>query len=491
MSPDFQWAHLLLPEAVIAASAFVVLAADFALKRRKTLTDRWMACGMLTCLACVAAMLTLAVTPPRGAAMFSASPLSQLIKVVLLALAGVCAVFPVARKFTAHIGEYFALLLLATAGLMLLISSENLLMIFAALELLSVCLYSLAALDKASVASSEAALKYFLFGGMSAAFTLFGISLLYGITGEIDLGAISVKLQSSGVEPVFYVALVMTLVGFAFKLAAAPFHFWAPDVYQGAPTPIAAFIASGSKVAGFFVVARILLTGFGGNGGSASLGAFLPGWMPLLATLAVVSMVAGNLAALVQRNVKRLLAYSAIAHAGYAMIALLAGQRGLAPLLFYVITYALTVLGSFAIVAVVENSDARADLADFAGLSRRAPLLSFCMLVFMLSLAGIPPLSGFFGKFYLFTAAVGAAPNLGLLWLVILAVAASAVSLYYYLQILKQIYAADPSPSAVVLRPSLSAQLAIVLLAGLVIILGCAPGLLLSILSHALNSTPF
>ena len=162
MSPDFQWAHLLLPEAVIAASAFVVLAADFALKRRKTLTDRWMACGMLTCLACVAAMLTLAVTPPRGAAMFSASPLSQLIKVVLLALAGVCAVFPVARKFTAHIGEYFALLLLATAGLMLLISSENLLMIFAALELLSVCLYSLAALDKASVASSEAALKYFL-----------------------------------------------------------------------------------------------------------------------------------------------------------------------------------------------------------------------------------------------------------------------------------------------------------------------------------------
>ena len=205
--------------------------------------------------------------------------------------------------------------------------------------------------------------------------------------------------------------------------------------------------------------------------------------MPLLATLAVVSMVAGDLAALVQRNVKRLLAYSAIAHAGYAMIALLAGQRGLAPLLFYVITYALTVLGSFAIVAVVENSDARADLADFAGLSRRAPLLSFCMLVFMLSLAGIPPLSGFFGKFYLFTAAVGAAPNLGLLWLVILAVAASAVSLYYYLQILKQIYAADPSPSAVVLRPSLSAQLAIVLLAGLVIVLGCAPGLLLGILS--------
>jgi NADH-quinone oxidoreductase subunit N len=404
----------------------------------------------------------------------------------------VVAVISFGARFSRHIGEYFALLLLATAGLMLLISSENLLMIFIALELLSLPLYVLTAFDKSSAASAEAALKYFLFGSVAAAFTLFGISLLYGLTGDLQLGGIAEKLNTQPVEPICYVALVMTLAGFAFKVAAAPMHFWAPDVYEGAPAPIACFIASGSKVASFFVLARIIVDGFGPLRGSAAWEDFRAGWMPLLAVLAVLSMVAGNLAALVQTSVKRLLAYSAIAHGGYALLAFFGNSRQMLPaLFFYVITYSLTVLGAFAVVAVVENSGRRDRLADWAGLGRRAPLLSACMFVFMLSLAGIPPLSGFFGKFYVFTAAVAGTPHLGMLWLVIVAVAASAISLYYYLQVLKEIYAAEPAADAKPFRPPHAALLSIALLAGLVIALGCAPGWLLAKLSVVLNTSVF
>jgi NADH-quinone oxidoreductase subunit N len=214
--------------------------------------------------------------------------------------------------------------------------------------------------------------------------------------------------------------------------------------------------------------------------------------MPLLAVLAVLSMVAGNLAAVAQTSVKRLLAYSAIAHGGYALLAFFADSRQMLPaLLFYVITYALTVLGAFAVVAVVENSGVRDRLADWAGLGQRAPLLSACMFVFMLSLAGIPPLAGFFGKFYLFTAALGGTPRMAMLWLVIVAVAASAVSLYYYLQVLKQIYSAEAPVGSAPFRPPPAALLSIAALAGVVIAFGCAPGWLLGRLSIVQNSSPF
>ena len=250
--------------------------------------------------------------------MLDVSPLTQFIKIVLLLLTIVVALLSFNASFSKHIGEYFALLLFAVTGLMLLVSSENLLVIFIALEMLSIPLYVLTAFNKSSAASAKAALKYFLFGSVAAAFTLFGISLLYGLTGSLQLTSIAETLRTKSIEPIWYCALVMTLVGFAFKIAAAP-HFWTPDVYQGAPTPIASFIASGSKVASFTVLARIVLSAFGPLHGSAALNVFWAGWMPLLATLAVLSMVLGNLAALVQTSVKRLLAYSAIAHGGYAL----------------------------------------------------------------------------------------------------------------------------------------------------------------------------
>ena len=285
----------------------------------------------------------------------------------------------------------------------------------------------------------------------------------------------------------------MTLAGFAFKVAAAPFHFWAPDAYEGAPAPVASFIASASKIGGFFVIARVLLEGFAQVPGSAAFRNGAPGWMPALAFIVVVSIWGlENLAALAQTSVKRLLAYSSIAHGGYALLALFGSQSVAMPsLIFYVFTYAATVLGAFAVVVVLENSGSKDRLSDFAGLWRRAPLLSACMLVFMLSLAGVPPLAGFFGKFWVFTGAVGAAPGLGLLWLVILAAAASVVSFYYYLQVLKQIYAAEAPAGALAVPVPVPALAAIVGLAAIVIVLGCAPQFFLAKLSTAIQLTAF
>ena len=490
---------LLRPEVVVVITALLVLTVDLTVLREKELGLRTLIAGLLTCVGCVAAMAYVAAMVSQAGvpilerdSMFVMTPVTQLVKEVMLGLTIFTALISFNAKFTRHVGEYYALLLLASTGLLLLVSSLNLLMIFVALELLSLSLYAMVAFNKSSLASSEAALKYFLFGGMAAAFTLFGISLIYGMTGSINLMEIATKLKEQGTEPVLYLALVMTLIGFAFKLAAAPFHLWAPDVYQGAPTPIASFIASGSKVGSFFVLARILMVGFAPVSGSAALGALASGWLPVVAVIAITSMLLGNIAALMQSSVKRLLAYSAIAHGGYALLALFGNrEQAVASLLFYVITYALTVLGAFAVVSIVENGSNRETFSDFAGLSRRAPVLSACMGVFMLSLAGIPPLSGFFGKFYVCTAAMGGdGTKLGLIWLVVVAISASAISLYYYLQVLKQIYVVQAPAQPAPLSASPFALAAIFLLAVAVVLLGCAPDLLLGKLTAAVNSLP-
>jgi NADH-quinone oxidoreductase subunit N len=280
----------------------------------------------------------------------------------------------------------------------------------------------------------------------------------------------------------------MTVIGFGFKVAAVPFHLWAPDAYQGAPTPSAAFIASGSKVASFFILAQVMMLGFKGAEGNAAYQNYAAGWVPVIAVIAGCSIVLGNLVAIVQSSVKRLLAYSAIAHAGYMLLAVGShDDEAVASLIYYAVTYGLTTIGAFAVVAVVEAQTGDDKLTSFAGLSRRAPVVSLCMMVFMLSLAGIPPLAGFFGKFYVFTAAIRhGAPDLGLLWLVILAIAMSAVSLYYYLQVLKQIYVAEPTKVASN-SPSVLTQVVLGLLALLVTLLGIAPNLILKTLLAAIH----
>jgi NADH-quinone oxidoreductase subunit N len=501
-----QLLQLAAPETIVVLAALAVLGADLLALRGLEARFRRLICALIACAGCAAAIGWMAVLPHQANSlqgMLVVDPITRLVKIGLLVLTFFTVLLSVEADFTPHVGEYFALVLFGTVGMMFLVSAEDLLMIFICLEFTSLSLYILTAFDKRNVPSTEAALKFFLFGSVAAAFTLFGISLLYGIAGSTNLGEIARAAASNAVrviegedgsvrtliDPLLAGAIVMTVIGFGFKVAAAPFHLWAPDAYQGAPIPSAAFIASASKVAGFFIFAKVMSAGFAGVEGSGAWLAFRAGWVPVLAVLAAVSMVLGNLAALVQSSVRRLLAYSAVAHAGYMLLGVMSGAgAGLAPLLYYALTYSLSLLGAFGVVSIVRQRAGGDRLADFVGLSRRAPALSFCMLIFMLSLAGIPPLAGFFGKFYLFSAALGAgAPHLGLLWLVSLAIVMSAVSLYYYLQVLKQIYVVE-TPAAPGAHPAPVTEWTLVVLAAGVVALGCAPGLLTERLAAALRA---
>jgi NADH-quinone oxidoreductase subunit N len=351
-----------------------------------------------------------------------------------------------------------------------------LLVIFIGLELTGLSLYVMAAFDKASLQSAEAGLKYFLFGSTASAFTLFGISLVYGMTGTTSLAAIAPKVTTE-LTPLLAAGLLMTLIGFAFKVAAAPFHLWAPDTYQGAPAPSVAFIASASKVASFVVLGKIVLVGFGPAKGSAGWHEMVAGWAPLLAVLAALSILIGNLAALAQSNVRRLLAYSAVAHAGYTLLGLVAANReGFSATLFYTTIYGFTLVGAFGVVALVRRETGGDDFVHFTGLRRRSPWLAGSMAVFMLSLAGLPPLAGFFGKFYLFTAALHAGANYGLLWLVALALLGSLISFYYYLLVLKAIFVDKPAVDARPVGVDFLQRASIALLALIVLFLGMFPG---------------
>lgn len=488
---------LAAPEIVVVVAALLVLAADLLTMRDMPLRMRFTIGSMIACAGCVGAIALLLISHEHSdfmSGMFVVNALTSLMKVGILALTIFTVLISLDGDFTVHVGEYLALVLLGASAMMFLVSAEDLLMIFVALEMTSLTLYILTAFNKRNVQSSEAALKYFLFGAMSAAFTLYGLSLLYGLTGSTNLAAvargIAEKLGNGGAnDPILVAALVMTVIGFGFKIAAVPFHLWAPDAYQGAPAPSAAFVASGSKVASFFVFSKVMIIGFAGVGGEMALHHFTAGWMPLLALVAVLSMVVGNVVAIVQTSVRRLLAYSAIAHGGYLLLGILAGGgQNQAALIYYVLTYGLTTVGAFGVVAIVEQLAGGDTLADFAGLSRRAPVLSFCMLIFVLSLAGIPPLAGFFGKFYIFANLVtGDLERLRLIWLVAVALAMSAVSLYYYLQVLKQVYVANPPPNSNSLKVPAASQISLCVIAALVVLLGCAPGLLLARVTEAIR----
>jgi NADH-quinone oxidoreductase subunit N len=485
--------RLATPETIVVIVALVVLVIDLTSMRGMETRLRFGIGAMVSCVGCLAAIAWMLVVPTQGdvgGGMMVVSPLTQLVKGGLLVLTIFTVLLSVSSEFTKHVGEYLALILLATVGMMFLVSARDVLMIFVSLEMTSLSLYILTAFNKRNIKSAEAALKYFLFGGMAAAFMLFGLSLLYGLSGSTNLHEIAAALKGRGLDPLLVVAIVMTVIGFGFKVAAVPFHLWAPDAYEGAPTPSAAFIASGSKVASFFIFAQVMAIGFAGAEGSGAWRDFVSGWMPAVALVAALSMVLGNLAALAQSNVKRLIAYSAIAHAGYALLGILANnERGLSSLIYYVITYGLTTVGAFGVVSVVENLKGDSKLTDFAGLSRRAPVVALCMMVFMLSLAGIPPLAGFFGKFYVFVAAVQSGSHMGLLWLVILGIAMSAVSLYYYLQVLKQIYVVDGTDGTKGTNAPVLSQAVLLVIATLVIGLGCFPNLLVGALQRCLTAT--
>jgi NADH-quinone oxidoreductase subunit N len=476
--------RLVWPEVIVVIAALIVLSADLMFLRTSETRLRGFIAALLSLVGCAAAIVWILHAPQSANVldgMLVLNPLAQRMQIALLILTMLTILTFMGSSFTQHVSEYLALILLATVSMMFLVSTQNLLVIFLSLELLSLSLYILTAFNKRSARSAEAALKYFVFGGISAAFLLFGASLLYGLSNSTNLASIASSLHSPSLDPLLIVAMVMTVVGLGFKVAAAPFHFWAPDVYQGAPAPSAALIASGSKVAGFFIFFQVMAIGFAGAEGSAVWDGYVAGWVPVVAIVAALSMVLGNLVAILQSSVRRLLAYSAIAHAGYMLLGISSHTgQSFSALLYYAITYALTVLGAFGVVAVVEEATGGDTLSDFAGLSRRAPVPSFCMLIFLLSLAGIPPLAGFFGKFYLFSAVLASTPgSLGLLWLVVLAIAMSAVSLYYYLKVLKYIYVADPPAGTAPIHISVLRQVVLCLIALSLVLLGCAPNLLL------------
>jgi NADH-quinone oxidoreductase subunit N len=464
------------PEACLVAGALGALGADLLADRGRTPTRRIAVSITIAVLAIVAAG-TAAIFAGTGGPAFGGvlvlDPLTLVARLSVLGLALLTVLLADADPRLAHPAEYVAVLLFATAGFTLMAAAQQLLLAFLALELASLSLYVLAGWDKSRPESAEAALKYFLFGGVSAAFLLFGFSLIYGLTGSIELTGIARQLAAQPAGPLLVVALVMMLVGFGFKAAAAPFHLWAPDVYQGAPPVSAALIASASKVAGFTLFVRLFWGAFGPAAGTAAS----PAWLLVVAWLAAASLLLGNLAALAQTNLRRLLAYSAIGHAGVLLLGVMvAGRVGAGPLIYYAATYGLATVGAFGVIAVIDRAGSCLHLTDLAGLHRRSPLLAACLAVCVLSLAGIPPLAGFFGKFVVFAAAFKAggltrAPG----WLALFAIGMSAVALYYYLLILKQalVVPGEANASRITVPPR--AAIALVAASLLLLLLGLAP----------------
>ena len=477
----------LLPEAALVFGALVVLGFDLAAGRKLAPAARVRLNAVLAIIALLSALggtlLAGATAGPVFGGVLTLDPLSCASRLGVITLSLLTVTLCAGTLRQRQPAEFFAIVLFATSGFTLMAAAQQLLLVFLAVELASISLYVLAGFDEKRPASAEAAMKYFLFGGMSAAFLLFGFSLIYGLTGTIQLDEIANQLALQGVTPLLTVALVMVLVAFGFKAAAAPFHLWAPDVYEGAPVSSAALIASASKLAGFTVFVRLLWSGLGVTAGNASTAHLMVGWIPVVAMISAASLLLGNIGALAQTNLRRLLAYSAIAHAGAMLLGVIAaGRAGPAPLFYYAATYGLATVGAFGVIAVIENSGGCTKITDLAGLHRRSPLLAACLMIFVLSLAGIPPLAGFFGKFTVFAAALqlgGLAGPVG--WLTVLAIFLSAVALYYYLVILKQALVAAPPANAAKISVPPVAAFALLLTAGLLILFGVAPSLLLGL----------
>src|SRR5689334_7556590 len=363
--------------------------------------------------------------------------------------------------------EFHILIMAAVIGMMVLASATSLVTVFLGLELLSISLYIVCGFARTDSASQEAAAKYLLVGGVASAFVLFGMALVYGGAGTTIIPDIAKNLASTtGTNPLILLGIVLMGVGFAFKVSAAPFHMWTPDAYQGAPIPVTAFMSVGTKAAAFAMIVRVF---------SAGLPHLAPEWQTLLAFVAATSMIVGNLLAIAQTSLKRLLAYSGIAQAGYILVGVIAGGKtGLAAVLFYLFIYLFMNFGAFAIVTLLAGPDADHDrISDLDGLHRRNPLMAILMTVFMLSLAGFPPFVGFFGKQFLFTAGV----NAGYTWLVVLAVLMIVVSVYYYVRVLVPEW--SPTARSDGLHAPLSTTAAIAISGVASILLGLYPTLIL------------
>jgi NADH-quinone oxidoreductase subunit N len=437
---------LLGPELILMVTAFAVLLADLGLPRER---KHWNAAITLAGLVAASLFLAgLAWTWPGGAMhafsrMMVLDGYGHFVKMVILGatIFSVLISLRYLRLEGIYTSELFTLILLSSTGMMVLTSGNDLLTIYLGLELMSLASYVLTAFLRSSFRSIEAGVKYFLLGGFSSALMLYGISLIYGMTGSTQLDVIGMGLSAVPASPPLIIAVLFLLAGFAFKVSAVPFHLWTPDVYQGGPTPIVAYMSIGTKAASIAAFARLFLVGFGAQ--QASI------WAEMVVLLAVLSVVLGNAVAVVQTNVKRMLAYSTIAHAGYMLVALVVAAKnptggglpdGLTALLFYLFGYMFANIGAFAVVIYLGREGQHEQYHDFSGLAQTRPWVAAVMMVFLLSLTGLPPTVGFVGKLYIFGAAIEA----GYTGLALIGLLMSAVSLYYYMGLAMYMYMRPP-----------------------------------------------
>jgi NADH-quinone oxidoreductase subunit N len=375
--------------------------------------------------------------------------------------------------------EFYALLLFSTAGMLMMAASNELMMVFIGLEILSIATYVMAGFRRTDLKSNESALKYFLLGSFSSAFFLYGVALIFGATGSTNLIGIAAALRTSDVQlSLVELAAALMLIALCFKVAVAPFHIWTPDVYEGAPTPVTGFMSVGPKAAGFAVLFRVFLTAFP---------SIQNRWASAIWLIAALTMILGNIIAVVQPNIKRMLAYSSIAHAGYIAVAFAAvSRRGVSAALFYLLAYSLMNLGAFAIVTMLGRSeDKLVNLTDFAGLGAKRPGLAALLSVFLLSLAGVPGTAGFAGKFFIFRAALESR----LLWLAIIGVLTTVVSFYYYLYVIVQMYMREPAEEFADVRVPASVKFALLVSVVGTLYLGVLPTTVLEWTSSATLST--
>jgi len=435
----------IIPIIVLTLWAVALLLVDlFIPKKRKGLTALLAAAGLALTIGFALSQTSQTSLGFNG--MVVLDGFSTFLNVLLLftGLMGISLAYGYLKRMGIERGEYYSLILFSVVGMMLMVQAADLIVVFIALELLSIPLYVLAAFANTNASSEEAGIKYFLLGAFSGGFVVYGIALVFGATQTTAITGIAVAAQAGMANiPLMLAGSALIMVGFGFKIAAVPFHMWTPDVYQGAPTPVTSFMAAGAKIAGFAALMRVFSTAF------PSLATDLT---PILAILAALTMIVGNVVAVSQTNVKRMLAYSSIAHAGYILMAFVAfGNPAVAPTaiaagIFYLVTYALTNFGSWGIVIALEEAEGKGlELEDYAGLGRKNPLMAAAMTIFMLSLTGIPPTLGLVGKFYLFSAVIAA----DFYWLAIIGVVTSLISAFYYLRLVVIMYMKDGQPKTI------------------------------------------
>lgn len=476
---------VVLPFLIVALGGIAVLLIDLAISAERKSTTAGLAIVVLLIAGGVALVQMNGQPADAFSGMVRADGYAYFLDALLAAIGVITVLLTLRYNEVRGImrGEFYALLVFSVGGMMLMGHAMNLLMVFVAVELLSIPLYVLCGIARPRVDSEESAMKYFLMGAFASGFLVYGIALVYGAAGTTSLAELAALLGApSDARPydpgLLYAGAALILAGLGFKIAAAPFHMWTPDVYEGAPTTVTAFMATATKTAGFAAVLRVFLFGFQ---------PLFPEWQPVVAILAALTMIVGNVAALVQNNVKRTLAYSSIAHAGYALVGVAAGAAGGATaVVFYLAAYAFTTLAAFAVMAAVgSRKEEDQTFEAYAGLGRRKPLLGLVMAVAMFSLIGIPPTAGFVGKYLLF----GAAVSSGLTWLAVIGVLTSVVSAYFYLRLVMTMFMREPRAEGEPIYNHAPRALAAAISVAAVCVFGLLPAPLLNMISAGVQST--